>query len=253
MSSITVAFITLACILTGLLVGLLARSRLPDHHVKDDSKDILKTATGMIATLAALVIGLLVSSAKSTLDAANAGITQSGARIIGLDCTLHRYGPETAEIRHFLRKSVEDSYHRIWPPPGGPPPRISTLREATDMEQLHEKIHALKPKDESQRDLQTQALQTCNELMQARWQMIEQSENPVPLPFLIILIFWLTVLFAGLGLLAPWNFTSVLALLVCAVSMSAAIMLILEMNSPLEGMIKVSGTPMQKAIDSLGK
>ena len=99
MASLFTALITLACLCTGTILGSLIRSRLPDHHLRDDSRDVIKMASGMIATLVALVIGLLVSSSKSTYDQASAGVTQIGAKAIVLDRVLERYGPETKAIR----------------------------------------------------------------------------------------------------------------------------------------------------------
>ena len=99
MASLITALITLACLCAGTILGSLIRNRLPDHHLRDDSRDVIKMASGMIATLVALVIGLLVSSSKSTYDQASAGVTQIGAKAILLDRVLARYGPETKAIR----------------------------------------------------------------------------------------------------------------------------------------------------------
>src|SRR5690349_12396896 len=115
MSSIIVALITVASQCGGALLGSFVRRRAPDHHFVDDSKDVIKTATGMIATLVALVIGLLVSSAKSTYDEANDGLTNAGTKLILLDKTLGRYGPETSPIRTRLKQVVQGTIERLWP------------------------------------------------------------------------------------------------------------------------------------------
>src|SRR3954447_15907244 len=115
MSSFVATLIVLASMGAGTLLGSLLRRRLPDAHLRDDSKDVVKTASGMIATLVALVIGLLVSWAKSSFDQANAGITEMGARIITLDRLLGRYGPEAAPIRGRLREAGAAGGGRVWP------------------------------------------------------------------------------------------------------------------------------------------
>ena len=97
MDSLGIALVTLACSVVGITLGGWLRRRLPDHQLRDDAKDVVKTATGMIATLVALVIGLLVSSSKSSFDGVNAGLTQAGTKFIILDAQLARYGTETAE------------------------------------------------------------------------------------------------------------------------------------------------------------
>ena len=253
MSSLSIALTTLGCMLGGVLLGVLLRSVLPSHHTKDESKDVTKTAAGMMATLVALIIGLLVSSSKSSFDVTNAGITQSGAKIITLDRILARYGPETHELRQQLRTVIATGMERIWPSEGERKLDMAGMENATGMEDIYDKIRELAPKTDAQQYLRGQALQLSFDLMQSRWLIIEQSQNQIPTTFLIVLTFWLTVLFTNFGLLAPRNFTALSALLICAVSMAGAIFLILELNRPLEGSIKVSNAPLLKALSLIGK
>ena len=253
MSSLAIAFVTLACMLGGMTLGLLLRHFLPDHHTKDDSKDIMKTAAGMMATLVALIIGLLVSSAKSTFDQTNSSITQSGAKLITLDHVLSRYGPEANGVRQHLKSVVIAGMERIWPGDNAHKTSLEEAAKAAGMEEVYDKIRALTPKDESHQYLKSQALQLGSDLMQSRWMLVEQSQSQLPPVFLCVLVFWLTVLFAGFGLLAPRNLTAISGLSICAVSMAGAILLILELNRPLEGAIKVSNAPLQKALDFMGK
>jgi hypothetical protein len=121
------------------------------------------------------------------------------------------------------------------------------------MDDVHDMIAQLDPKDETHRVLRSHALTTSMELAQSRWLMIEQAQTTLPTAFLGMLIFWLTVLFASLGLLAPRNATTWCSLFVCAVSMAGAIYLILEMNRPLEGAVQISPAPLQKALSVIGK
>lgn len=253
MSSLVTAFITLACMLSGILIGLRLRFVLPDHHTKDESKDIVKTGAGMMATLVALIIGLLVSSAKSSFDVANTSITQGGAKIITLNHFLSRYGPEAKGVQEHLRRAVASGVERVWPNDGTKHADLAKLEAATGMEDVYDKIRELSPQNDSQQYLRSQALQLSADLMQSRWMLIEQSQNNVPMVFLIVLTFWLTVLFANFGLLAPRNLTAILALFICAISMSGAVFLILELNHPLEGVIKVSSAPLLKALSVIGK
>ena len=125
--------------------------------------------------------------------------------------------------------------------------------DATGMEDFYDKIRGLSPQDDSQRYLQSQAQQLVFELMQSRWMLIEQSQNRLPTMLLVVLITWLTILFVSFSLLAPHNTTAITALIVCGVSISIAIFLILELNRPLEGIIKVSSAPLQKALALIGK
>lgn len=248
----TIAAITLLCISGGVLLSTLLRRLLPEHHLREDSMDAVKTATGIMGTLVALVIGLLVSSAKNSFDTTSAGLTQGGAKIITLDRILSRYGPQAQDARDRLRRSVAFGIEQIWPS-DNVTVDLNVFDEATGMDDVYDKIRNLTPQNESQHYLKSQAMQLAGDLMQSRWLLLEQSQNQLPTIFLVVLIFWLTVLFTGLSLLAPPNATAISALLVCALSMSGAVFLILELSHPLEGTIKVSSAPLQKAATVIGK
>jgi hypothetical protein len=252
-NSLLIAATAFACMFGGILVGLWLRKSLPEHHTKDDSKDLVKTAAGMMATLVALIIGLLVSSAKSSFDQTSAGLTQSSAKIITLDHILARCGPETKSVREHLYKVVNDGLERVWPSDASRKSDLAGAEKVAGMEEVYDQIRELTPKNEAQQYLKSQAQQLAADLMQSRWMLVEQSHNDLPTPFLVVLVFWLTVLFAGLGLLAPNNLTVLTGLVICALSMAGAIFLILELNRPLEGAIKISNAPVRKALTFIGK
>jgi hypothetical protein len=252
MASLPTALITLACLCAGTVLGSLIRSRLPDHHLRDDSKDIVKTASGIMATLVALVIGLLVSSSKASYDQASSGVTQIGAKIILLDRALGRYGPETKAVRKRMREGIASTIERLWPTDRGLKPSLAAV-EQTSMDDVQDMIVQLAPQDEARRAIRSRALKICGEVAHWRWLMIEQAQTTPPTVFLGMLIFWLTVLFTSLGLLAPRNVTTWCCLFVCAVSMAGAIYLILEMSRPLEGAVQISPAPLQKALTVIGK
>ena len=251
MASFNMALITLVSLCGGTILGTLIRNRLPKQHLQDDSRDVIKTASGMIATLVALVIGLLVSSSKSAYDQASTNVTQIGTKVILLSRTMERYGPETRPIRDRIRDGIATSVEQLWPTQGKDPD-LGAIEKATAMDDVHDMIVQLEPGDEKHRILRAYALSTWVELTQARWLVIEQAQNTLPAEFLAMLIFWLTVLFVILGLLAPRNATIWCCLFVCAVSMAGAIFLILEMNRPLEGAMQISPAPLHKALSVIG-
>jgi len=253
MSAQLIAFIIFVFMFSGMALGSYLRLVLPDDHTQADSKDILMAAATTMATLIALIIGLLVTSAKSTYDDTNSSITQGGANIITLDYYLSRYGPEAKEVRELLRQSVASGIERMWPDQGAKGVVLAKMEAADETADLYNKIRELSPQNDAQKYLQTQALQIAADMMQSRWMLIEQSQVNLPRMFLIVLTFWLTVLFVQFGLLAPKNRTALSALFICAISMACAIFLILELNHPLEGRIKVSSAPLQKALSLIGK
>jgi hypothetical protein len=253
MPALLIAFIIFAFMLGGILLGSTLRVILPDDHTQADSKDILMASAGMMATLIALIIGLLVTSAKGTYDVTTLRITQVGAKIITLDYYLSRYGPEAKEVRELLPQAIASGIERIWPNESKHGADLAKMKSETEMADVYNKIRELSPKNDSQKYLQTRALQLMDDIMQLRWMVIEQSQTNLPRVFLVVLTFWLTVLFAQFSLLAPRNRTAMSALFICAISMSGAIFLILELNQPLEGAIKMSSTPLHKSLLLIGK
>ncbi len=249
----TIALIAFACMVGGLLLGAFVRTLLPAHHLSADSRDVVKLGTGLIATQAALVLGLLVSSAKGSFDAMNDGITQAGARVILLDRVLSRYGPETKPAREEMRRSLTAVIEHIWPEDRARPGGMKAVETATGWEIVSDTVRELSPQTEPQRLLKAQALQLIGDLSQLRWQLIEQAHDSLPTVFLVVLVFWFAMLFASFGLLTSPNATVMVFMLVCALSVAGGVLLILEMNSPLDGLIKVSGAPLEKALDHLGR
>ena len=253
MSAMTVASIVFACAFGGALLGLFLLTLLPEHHLRDDSRDALKLGTGLIATLVALVLGLLVGSAKSSFDAMNTGLTELGAKVIVLDRTLAQYGPEAMEARDQMRRSVASSIELIWPEDRTAKEGLKADEMGTRMESIQGELRKLSPRDDSQRLLLSEVLQISGEVAQGRWLLIERSQGTLPTPFLVVLVFWLVVLFFCFGLFSPHNPTVIAVFFVCALSVSGAIFLILEMNTPLEGTIKASSAPLRKALEHLGR
>ncbi len=253
MSSQTIFLISAGCIFGGALLGLLLHGLLPEHHLRDASKDTVKVGAGMIATLSALVLGLLVGSAKNTFDTAEAEMTQGGAKIILLDRLLADYGPETKAAREQLRRTVATQIEDLWPEEKTGASGLAAFERTGGLEAVQMTLLKVMPTTDAQRQLFAAAQQICGDLRQTRWLLVEQTQSPIPIPFLVVLLFWLTVLHVSFGMLAPRNATVVAVLLICALSVSGAIFMILEMSHPLDGMIKVSSAPMRKALEHLGE
>ncbi len=246
MRSIGVSSIVFVCIFGAGLLGMLLRSALPDHHLTGDSKDAVKVGMGLVGTMAALVLGLLVASAKGTYDTQGAALTQLAANVAVLDRILSHYGPETRETRDFLRRGVAGFIDSVWA-------KTATSSAPGGNEIVYEKIQELSPKDDRQRALQAQALSIAMTLFQTRWLMYEQGITSVSMPLLVVLVLWLSLILGSFGLFAPVNGTVMTSLCVCALSISAAIFLILEMYSPFSGMIRLSSAPLQAALAHLGQ
>ena len=251
MSSIAISSIAFACVFGGALFGMLLSAALPQHHLSAESKDVVKLGSGLVATMGALVLGLLVASAKSSYDAQSTELTEMSAKVVVLDRVLAHYGPESKEARDLLRSSVTRILDQMW----HKHPRNSSQSEpsSSGAEGLFDKIQGLSPKDDAQGTLKAQALNIAMGLGQTRWLMYEQGATTVSMPLLIVLVFWLTALFVSFGLFAPRNGTVVGSLFIAALSVSGAIFLILEMYTPYAGLIQISSAPLRAALAHLGE
>ena len=249
MSPLAIGGIVFTCVLGGGLLGLVIRKALPDEHLSADTKDIVKLVVGLIGTMAALVLGLLIASAKSSYDVRSGEVTQMSANVVLLDRVMAHYGPETKGARESLRGSVASAIDRIWPDDGS---RRAQVTPTTGAEGFYDKILTLAPQNDAQRALQAQALALSMSLGQSRWLLAAQGGS-IPMPFLLVLILWLTVILASFGLFAPRNTMVIFALFVCALSLSSAIFLILELDQPFEGLLRISSAPLRAALAQLGQ
>ncbi|MCX5580231.1 DUF4239 domain-containing protein [Kaistia terrae] len=225
------------------------RRRLPNHHLDGDAKDVIKLAIAIIGTLSALALGLLISSAKVTYENANTELKTSVARVVLLDRTMAKYGAETQAARHDLRKLIEARLTYAWDPDASE----AAERSAPSLEPVEDALRGLVPSTDTERNLQTRALAISWEIAEAYWVQTEAVGGGLPRPFLMVLVFWLAVLFGTFGLLAPTNATVFIILLTCAVSVSAAIYLIVDMDHPYIGFIHVSDAPLRAALVEMGK
>jgi hypothetical protein len=251
MSPIAISIIVLGCIFGGGLFGIILRRYLPEHHLSADSKDVVKLTMGLIGTMAALLLGLLVASAKSSYDAQSNELTQMSANFVLLDRVLAHYGPETSSARELLRGSVSRLLVRIWSKDTDEAAKLDPATSNSEI--VYDKIQQLSPHDDAQRMLQSQAESMAINLGQARWLLFEQSGSSVSMPLLVAMVLWLTVIFASFGLFAPHNMTVVICLLLAALSVSAAIFLILELDKPFEGLIQISSLPLRNALLHMGQ
>lgn len=251
MSSRTISLIVFASVLGGAVLGLFLRTVLPEDRLSRDSKDlVMNMVVGLMAVMVALVLGLVISSAMDSYTEQKSEIEEVSTQIILLDRIMAHYGLETMEIRDMLRQSVGTALNEIWPENGSRPAR---LESTPGSEGLYDKIQDLSPQNEIQRSLKTQALEIGTRLAQKRWLMAEQSGRSIPMEFMLMLVFWLTITFVSFGLFTPDNKTVIAILIFCVVSVTFAVFLILELDQPFDGLIQVSSDPMRNALSHLGK
>jgi hypothetical protein len=237
-----------------MLLGMFLRAVLPEHHLSDESKDIVKLGIGTIATLAAVVLGLLIASAKGTFDTMNSGLVQAGSKVILLDRVMARYGPETREARDLLRRNLASVIERTWPKEGTGLTKAKAPDPQASLEALQDKLLQLSPQNDAQRWLQSEAVQLSGDIANVRWLLIEQQgHSSLPMPFFVMLASWLVIIFFSFGLFSPGNATVLAVLLLCALSAAGSLYLILELDRPYGGFIEISSAPLRNALLHLGQ
>lgn len=252
MDSVLTAFLVFACVFSGALIGMYIRRVLPEEHLREDTKAVIGLSMGLIGTLSALLLAMVTSSAKETFDFEGNQLRQTAVNIMMLDRVLADYGPETADIREALRLGLERRVAMTWSVKHSEPPVLLSPKAAGSPFQLLRRVRQLAPQTDLQRDLKTQALQLIGEVLRARWMLVEETTTTIPVPFLVVVVCWLALIFASFGLFAPTNATATAALLICALSVAGSVFLILELNTPFRGLMKVSAAPMRYALSQLG-
>jgi Protein of unknown function (DUF4239) len=234
------------------MFGSTLQRMLPEGHLSSDSKEVVKLSMGVVATLAALVLGLLVASAKSTYDARQSEINQITAYVILIDNLLAKYGEEGRGARASLRQAVPAIVDRIWREGQSAPLQSTPFKASAEGEAFYQRVQELQPSNDIQRGLKERVIQVTTDLAQARFLLFSHLGSSIPVPFLAVLLLWMIVLFAGFSLMAPANATTLASLVICALSVSGAIFLILELDEPFGGMMVIPSEPLRNALPTLG-
>jgi hypothetical protein len=250
MSSLTISLIVFACVFGGALFGMLLRTSLPNEYLSPESRDVIKLAMGIIATMTAVVLGLLVASAKAYYDTQSRELTEMSAQIVLLDRVLAHFGPEAKDARDQVRSSVVRMLDKLWPKDSA---QSANVEPAGAAEVVFDKIQELSPQNDAQRSLQSRALDLAVEVGRTRWLMFEQASIPISRPMLFVVVFSLTITFASFSLHASPNPTVIVTLVLCALAVTATLFLILEMYTPFHGVIQIPSTPLRNALDHLGR
>jgi hypothetical protein len=251
MSPMAISWIAFACMLGGALIGIFLRSALSEHQVSAETKDVLRLGTGLITLIAALVLGLLIASAKSAYDAQSSQVREITANILLTDLLLARYGPETHTARDRLRRLAAVLADKLWREHGSGDDRMAPYMADDAGNVFNDKLQELSPTNEAQRSLKARAIQIATDSIRTRSHLFTQADNSIPMPFLVMLIFWLAVIFASFCLFARPNGVVIGALLVFALSAAGSIFLILELGMPFEGLMQIPSEPLRNALAPL--
>jgi hypothetical protein len=239
-----------ATILAGAFAGWVLRQRLPEHHLADETKSLVSVSMAVVATVSALVLGLLISNANTSFSALGGEVTALSAQILRLDQILRRYGPETDPARETLRQYAELKTADLFPD-NPADVRLGAPSTYELLQQLEDSLLALKPANGRDQWWLGQAMTLAAKIGDTRWLLAQQVGQGTPKAFVALLVFWLTLLFASFGLFAPRNLTSAVTLTLCALAVAGAIGMILELEQGFGGLIHISPQPMRQAVETL--
>jgi ABC-type amino acid transport system permease subunit len=245
MSHFTIGLVSFVGIFGGALLGIFAARRLPGHHLSGETQTAVTVSVAVIGTLAALVLGLMITAANGSFTKRSEEVRELSLQLIRMDRNLRRYGPEAEDVRVKLRTWATAKIQQLFPEDGK---AVPTSDQTIDLlEAVQDGLMALKPKDDRQEHLRTLCLNLSSTMIQARWGLETHAGHSIPIPFLILLIFWLAIVFASFGLFAPANPTTVVALLLCAVAVAGGIFLIEDLDNPGAGIVRLPSDAMQRA------
>ena len=250
MSPIAISLVVFAFVFSGALLGVFLHSRLGTDHLSPESKEAVRLGMALVATTVALMLGLLIASAKNFFDTGNTEMTQLAADVVLIDRALKHYGPDAQEARSALRSSVvrvvefTDSKTSV---------KTRFDPQAEEPDTLYGKIQQLTTANENQQRLQAQALDFATQIGHTRWLMFVQKTTPMPTLLLAMLVFWLTTLFTSFGMFVRANIVVVTSLMISALALTGAIFLILGMYHPYSGLMHVSDAPLRAALAQLGR
>jgi hypothetical protein len=245
-----ISAIAFVLVLGGAVLGMYSRRITSADHLRDDVKDVVRLSTGLIGTIAALVLGLLIASAKNSYDARTTQFKQITANVILLDLLLEQYGLDAQNLRGLLRIGVPIIVERITNE--GRSGKSAPFETTSEAQRFVARIQDLKSNTEAQHALQVRIVNAAIQLAQSRLALFTQTHDSIPAPFLTILIFWLTIIFASFGLFVRPVPIVVITFVVGALSVSGALFLILEMDQPFAGLFQIPTETLSNALGPLG-
>src|SRR5215204_1433708 len=253
MNDLVIGVVVLGVVFGGALFGMFLKRVLPVQHLSTDARDVIRIVMAMLATLSAVVLGLLTNSAISSFAEKEGELRAAAVQFIMLDRTLAAYGPETKDARKLLKQVLTQRINLIWPGKGGGGVSLDVLGGGAGSELVQQEILTMSPQTEKQRWLHSNALEISNTLARSRWTTLEQIGTRFPWPFLIIVVFWLAIIFTSFGLFSPRNASVIAALFFTALGPCGRGFYDPRDGTALSGVVKIPSTSLRIALDQLGR
>jgi hypothetical protein len=230
--------ISFVAVVAGMVLGMILRRQIPAAHLREDAREVIQRGAGFLTTLAAVLISLMIASAKSSYDTQDSHFRMLAAYLVETDQLLAQYGPDATQVRILMRQAIPAAVDRIWREKQSAS-QNSAFTEASLAEQLNSAVEALTPENDAQRAIKRRLESNAAEIAHTRLLMFADGDKPILTPFLLILIFWLAVIFASLSLFVEPGRLMIAALLVFALSVSSALFLVADLSQPFVGLMQL--------------
>ncbi|MGD9650974.1 MAG: hypothetical protein AB7I96_08675 [Candidatus Dadabacteria bacterium] len=254
MDALVVCFVIFVIICLSSILGIILRAVLPARHLTEDSKNMITIGMGIVATMAAIATGMFVQGAQENFRDQRSDLIGMGAKIVLIDKILKDYGPEADGTRSVLRWGVKRTLEQLWPTDGSTGAEMESDEEKS--ETLYYSILSLKPDTDARSALRDEALSLSYDLAEGRAALVMAQNKVAPGAFLFVIgviVFWFVAIFFSFGLFAPTNATVVTTLAVAALSVALALFLIMELNTPFMGYLRMPDAPIVDALNHISK
>lgn len=259
-SDLTVALIVFASTVVATVLGFLLQRRLLTGEQSDSTRTSVRLAIGLMSTLTAVVLGMVTASAKEIYDDATDVVTGMAVDFLTLDRILDGYGPESAEVRDLIKRGVRERIDLLQSGSRSFSEELAATGPGTSIEGIQFAVNALQPVTDHQREMRDLALQVITgglsygsgNLSQQRW-FFAVTPTAVPTVFLVVVFLWLVLEFFGLGLTCSRDPLVFTLLVISMLVVSSAIFLLLELEDPLGGYLRVTVEPLRVAEEYLNR
>lgn len=251
MSVVITCIVAFVSMVVAMILGMALRPVLPERYLSDESKEVIRLGSALIATMSAMLLGLLISSTRNSYEEKRGQVIRMTSHLIELDLLMKDYGPEARPVRQVMRDAVPPMIDSIW---RGHAPEFRADADAVPdagTEAVLSALEQLSPRDDGQRARRERALVVGLDLAQIQFLLFSQPTNAISTPFISILVLWLAFLFVTFGLTAPPNSLIVVVLLVSALSAASAIFLILDLDRPFGGLLQIPTAPLRNSLPAL--